>query len=293
MLLLLTSFTMLTSALLLSWIQPLCAKAILPNYGGVPMVWNTCMVFFQSMVLCGYLYVHILGKKLNAKKQAILHLSLAMLCFAFLPILWQKVPEPSTQLPVFTLLMTLMVKLALPVFLCASTSPLLQNWLSNSSHAHAKDPYFLYSASNIGSILALVSFPFFLEPWFGLQQQSWMWSAVFMIYVSLLALSATLIPHHAQTKQVSTSKLTWQQKGRWVMLTMVPSSLFLAVTQHITTDLPSLPFLWLMPLFIYFLTFVITFAKKPLPSHDWMIRHFVFFLIERVRIGIAKTNCNG
>jgi len=292
------ALTLLVSAFLLFLVQPLVGKMLLPYMGGTPIVWNTCMVFFQAMLLGGYLYSHLTTKWLGVRKQAFVHLGLLLLTIVALatlatvyhqPIVVNKDLTPQGQeIPVFGMLFVLLLAVGLPFFTVATSAPLLQKWFANTGHPAAKDPYFLYGASNLGSVLALVAYPIALEPNFRLATQSWVWSAGFVALAFLIAgcawllwKSPTMIPVPVSTatairtspsKQPGPQKLqpalpessiTWQQRLRWLLLAFVPSSLMLGVTTALATDIASLPLLWIFPLGIYLLTFIIAFSRLP------------------------------
>ena len=183
--------TMLISALLLFSLQPMFTKMVLPLLGGSPAVWNTAMVFFQATLLAGYLYVHLTTRFMGAKAQILLHLALLMVAFVALPIGMAAGWTPPTDgTPIPWLIALLTVSIGLPITAVSATAPLLQKWFSHSGHASAADPYFLYGASNLGSLLALVSYPTLIEPLLGLSTQSWTWSVGYALLVVLIGLCA-------------------------------------------------------------------------------------------------------
>src|SRR6266446_3448502 len=173
------SATLFLSASLLFWVQPMIAKMLLPLLGGVPAVWNTCLVFFQAMLLGGYAYAHVVSTRLSIAKQMAAHFGLLAVSALTLPfgvseeLIRSLSPDAS---PVLWLLRALFLVVGLPFFAVASTGPLLQKWFSQTGQATACDPYFLYSASNLGSLLALLAYPVLLEPHLRLSQQSWLWT---------------------------------------------------------------------------------------------------------------------
>ena len=190
---LLYTLTLLLNALLLFLVQPMIAKMLLPSLGGTPAVWNTCMVFFQIMLLCGYGYSHFVTKKLSLKPQIIVHLSLfvgAVLVFPF------EISERSLQSlgngsqPISWMLGQLLMMVGLPFLMLATSGPLLQQWFSQTDHPAAKDPYFLYSASNVGSLLALLGYPLLFEPTLRLRQQSLVWAFSYATLLLLLGACA-------------------------------------------------------------------------------------------------------
>ena len=283
--------TIFLSSLLVFSVQPMFAKMVLPLLGGSPGVWNTAMLFFQIMLLLGYIYAHLTSKLLGVRWQAWLHVSLMALIFLFLPIgIAQGWTPPVEEAPVPWLIGLFGVSVGLPFFAVATNAPLLQRWFSHTGHSAAADPYFLYGASNLGSILALLSYPLVFEPLLTSHKQSLAWGWAYAVLIGLLAICAvTLWRHHSPatapgsnqpaTTLVSTKPLTMPQRLHWLVLAFVPSSLLLGVTMHITTDVAAVPLLWVMPLMLYLLTFVIVFARRPWLPHSWMVLAQPFFLI--------------
>lgn len=272
---------LLVSALLLFWIQPLFTKMVLPRFGGSPAVWTTASMFFQVMLLAGYFYAHLIAQKLVLRTQVLLHLALLAAVFLVLPIgLNGTPPQSDGQTPIVSLLALLMICLGLPFFALSATAPLLQKWFSHTSHADAVDPYFLYSASNIGSMIALLGYPVVIEPALGLAQQSMVWAGGYALLAVLIAVCAVNAWHQrnagatpvAPARDAAESALRWPQRMRWMLLALAPSSLLLGVTQHISTEIAAVPLLWLIPLSLYVLTFVNVFARRPLVRHSWMLK---------------------
>lgn len=264
------SITLILSAFLLFSVQPLFGKMVLPLLGGTPGVWNTAMVFFQAMLLGGYTYAHLTTKFLNVRTQAVLHILLLSLCVFVLPV---AIPEnwanpPVTENPIPWLLGLMTVAVGGPFFVLAGTAPMLQRWFSTTDHPDAHNPYFLYAASNIGSMAALISYPFLIEPLLGLQQQSYSWMAGYIILVVLITgagfisrkskpASVAFDPYQAANSTEPTIKMRLQ----WLMLAFIPSSLMLGVTTYVTTDIASAPLFWVIPLALYLLTFIIVFSR--------------------------------
>ncbi|HLE61780.1 MAG TPA: fused MFS/spermidine synthase [Pyrinomonadaceae bacterium] len=284
---LLFGLTIFVSAVLLFSVQPLVAKMLLPLLGGTPAVWNTCMVFFQAVLLAGYAYA-LLASRWPLQRQLMAQIVLLVLAFISLPIglssFWVN-SVPSTDNPSLWLLACLASAVGLPFFIISSNSPLLQKWFSRTSTASAQDPYFLYSASNAGSLLALLAYPLVLEPYFSLQLQSRLWTGLYGLLVLLIAVCAALLWRsfagntaaeavlpgiHADQQGSSVKKecdkLLLTRRLRWLLLAFAPSSLMLGVTNYITTDIASVPLLWIIPLAIYLLTMVIAFARRQLFS---------------------------
>jgi len=291
------SMTLFVNAALLFAVQPMFSKMVLPLLGGTPSVWNTCMLFFQTALLGGYLYAHVTTRWLDVRKQSLLQLGLLALTFLTLPITVAAGWAPSGGgMPVWWLAALLTVSLGAPFFMLSTGAPLLQRWFSESGHPAAANPYFLYAASNLGSMVALVSYPFLLEPRLPLAQQSQLWTATYVMLVLLIGLCALVtrrrfVTHPSVLSSGITSRpfaadatvadmnaldaaasipaasipaerLTVWRRARWVLLSFVPSSMMLALTTYLSTDVASIPLLWIVPLALYLLTFVIVFARK-------------------------------
>jgi hypothetical protein len=266
-----------TGALLIFWVEPMFTKMVLPLLGGSPSVWNTAVMFFQAVLLAGYSYAHFLAKLPSYRLQAILHLTVLLAAAAFLPVTvapgWTP---PAAGTPVPWLLGLMAYSLGLPFFAIAATAPLLQRWFAASGHPSASDPYFLYGASNLGSMAALLGYPAIIEPHLRLGEQSWAWSGGYALLVILIGLAALRIRHAPAAKSAAAiapaQPVAWSRRARWTLLAFAPSSLLLGVTTHISTDIAAIPLLWILPLSLYLLTFVIAFARRPLLRHDWMVR---------------------
>jgi hypothetical protein len=274
--------TMFLSALLLFLVQPMFTKSVLPLLGGSPAVWNTALVFFQGTLLAGYLYVHATDRWLGPRRQSILHLAVLFTAFIFLPIGraagWTP---PATASPTLWLLGLLTVSIGLPFFAVSATAPLLQRWISYTDHPAAADPYFLYSASNLGSIIALLLYPAVAEPLIGLHDQGIMWTWGYGCLVILIASSAFLSARRlraAATERADrqaaelASSVTAGTRFRWLLLAFAPSSLLLGVTGHLTTDVAAVPLFWVVPLALYLLSFALVFARRPPLRHARMVR---------------------
>ncbi|MDQ3849590.1 MAG: fused MFS/spermidine synthase [Actinomycetota bacterium] len=280
------SFTLFVSAALLFLIQPMFAKFVLPLFGSTPAVWNAAMVFFQMALLAAYLYAHEATRRLGVRRQAALHVGLLALPLLVLPIAVPRdfVPSPEGS-PVLELLGLLAVTVGLPFFVVASTAPLLQRWLSDTDHPAAADPYFLYRASNLGSILGLLAYPLALERTLRLADQGWLWSAGYGLLVALVLACAVVVwrsgPAHGRSAQRPAASSPHAddthpspvRRLRWIFLAFVPSSLMLGVTTYLTTDIAPIPLFWAIPLSLYLLSFSIVFSPGPraLSLHRWMI----------------------
>jgi predicted O-methyltransferase YrrM len=256
------------SAFLLFAIQPMFAKMVLPQLGGAPSVWSVAMVFFQGLLLLGYLYAHFLSKYLPLRAALLVHLAVTALAFISLPVaIAAGLGKPPVEGQVIWLLKLFTVSIGLPFFALSANGPLLQAWFSRTGHVQARDPYFLYSGSNIGSLLALLAYPLVIEPQLMLSEQSRYWTAAFGIFLGLLALLAIVMVSQGvkeKTGAQETFKASARRRFYWTALAFIPSALLISVTAHISTDVAAVPFLWILPLVIYLLTFIIVFARKPL-----------------------------
>ncbi len=258
-----------TSAGLLFWVQPLIAKMLLPLLGGAPSVWNTCMVFFQALLLAGYAYVLAIGR-FRVKTQILIHLPLLILAGTVLPFSISEsllTQLPSQTNPTLWLLKILAITVGFPFFVLSATAPLLQRWFSHSSHSSAKDPYFLYAVSNAGSMLSLLAFPFLLEPRWNLGTQTRYWAIGYVLLVVLIGLCALLIGGKQGVREwnyasTDVERVPLITRMEWVSLALIPSSLMLGVTTHISTDVASMPLIWIIPLALYLLTFILAFANR-------------------------------
>jgi SAM-dependent methyltransferase len=275
--LLVYALTLFLSALLLFLVQPLIGKLIVPLLGGSPAVWNTCMVFFQAMLLAGYAYAHYSVHWLGERRQSVVHLAVLLLPVVVLPLgIAPKLVPTGGGNPISGLLLLLFISAGLPFFAVATTAPLLQRWFATTSHPAAKDPYFLYAASNAGSMLALLSYPLVVEPRLTLAQQRVAWTVGYVLLVLLLAACARLFrksPAPAPEKMSAEpaaredDAITPRRALRWVALAFVPSSLMLGATTYITTDLAAIPLLWVLPLALYLLSFIVVFSSLTTGIH--------------------------
>jgi hypothetical protein len=262
------SATLVVSAGLVFMVQPMFARFVLPALGGTPAVWNTAMLFFQTALLLAYVYAHWTTRRFGARRQAALHLAVAAAALLILPI---GVPDgwapPETGTPVLWLLLVLVVAVGLPFFVVSSTAPLLQSWLADTDHPDGRDPYFLYRASNIGSVVGLLSYPLLVEPNFTLDDQSWLWSAGYGALVLLLTGCALALWRSgraapvAKTDEAPADAISWQRRIRWIALAAVPTSLMLGVTTSMTTNVAPVPLLWVLPLSLYLVSFILVFSR--------------------------------
>ena len=289
------------SALLLFGVQPMFTRMVLPQLGGSPSVWSVAMVFFQSMLLAGYAYAHGLTTLRNRYAAVAMHLALLLAAALTLPLAihqgWGN--PPGTAAAPFWLLGLFAVSIGLPFFALAANNPLLQAWFVRTGHRDAHDPYFLYAASNVGSFLALLSYPVLFEPIFTLHAQNRIWSIGFAVLIVLIAACGLLmlrVPARMARKTKrsrSEPKPGWPTIGRWVFIAAVPSGLLVAVTAYISTDVAAAPLLWVIPLSLYLLTWIIVFQRWPsipqqiaLRLQPFAIAGIVVLSLFTVRIGL-------
>jgi spermidine synthase len=279
--------TIFFSAFLLFGIQPMFTKMVLPRLGGSPGVWSVAMVFFQAMLLAGYGYAHLLVSRLGVRQAALVHLTLMAIVIAVaLPIGiaggYERPPQTGESIWLVSLFVA---SVGLPFFAVSANGPLLQAWFAQSGHRQAHDPYFLYAASNIGSFLALIAYPFAIEPFLPLSLQSKAWTWGFALLLAGIAVCAGLVVGRARSGSIVAAPapvatpITRQMRAWWVGLAFVPSALLVAVTAHISTDVAAAPLLWVIPLALFLITFTIVFQRRPILPHALMLRvHFVIFL---------------
>ena len=317
---LLFAVTLFVSASLLFMVQPMVGKMVLPLLGGSPAVWNACMVFFQALLLLGYLYAHKISDIKNPRKQWMIHLAVLALPLAVFaaaavfsarntPIAIVEALAPTDEKsPIVSVLLMLTVAIGIPFFVISTTATLLQKWFVFTGHPSARDPYFLYSASNFGSLISLLGYPLLIEPRMSIPAQTWVFASGFALLVGLIyfcgraAANPIAVPPqngnakkpeaNPQLSATSSDAPSFARKVKWVILAFVPSTLMLGVTFHMTTDIASVPLLWVAPLALYLITFIIAFGRVP----DWfrmvignlspvMILLLVFVLISGVDPG--------
>jgi spermidine synthase len=259
------AITIFLGAFLLFQIQPLMGKFILPWYGGLPSAWTGCLIFFQGGLLAGYLYAHLLVRHLAPRTQAILHTVLLASCLALLPIVpgpeWKPAAGTHSMSGIFALLG---VSVGLPYLLLASTGPMTQAWFYRSFPDTS--PYRLFALSNLGSMLALLTYPFLFEPWLTRTAQSWTWAAGFALFVvscSLCGFSSAAGAPRPESPALAPASTaappTFVSRFLWLALPACASLLLLSVTNHLCQGMPSVPFLWILPLSIYLLSFIVCF----------------------------------
>src|ERR1700733_10922332 len=248
------------SAFFLFQVQPLIAKIILPWFGGGAEVWIVCLLFFQVALLLGYLYAHLLSRTFRPPTQVRIHAGVVAASLLALPILPKASWKPSgPDAPVVHVLLLLAVSVGLPYFILSSTSPLLQAWFAQSRTGGT--PYRFYALSNAGSMLALLSYPVLIEPMFSSSHQAVGWSVAYAGVALWCAAVGFLFRGEAvaSTNQESLLRPNWKLQALWVSLTACASALLLAITNHITQNVASVPFLWIVPLSIYLLSFILCF----------------------------------
>jgi len=254
-------------------VQPMVAKLVLPQLGGSPQVWNTSMVFFQAALLVGYGYAHFLQRIPGLRTQVLIHVGVMVAAACFLPLrMTELLGEPAAGHPVLWLLGVLCLSIGAPFAALSATAPLVQAWYAGGpGRRGGGEPWALYAASNLGSLLALLAYPALVEPGLTLQAQRWGWSAAYGAFLVVMAALAFRIrqgqpaaPEAPVPGGPAASVVTWRQRAMWILLAAIPSSLMLGVTTHLTTDVASAPFLWVAPLSLYLATFIIAFQTRPL-----------------------------
>lgn len=294
------AITIFLSASLLFSVQPMFGKMVLPLLGGSPSVWNTCMFFFQFVLLLGYLYAYFTTRWLTPTKQLLLHVVVVSVGIAILPLtLRAGWTPPESENPSRWLVLLLGTSVGIPFFAISTTTPLLQRWFSYTKHSDSSDPYFLYSISNLGSLIALLSYPILVEPAFSVSQQSGIWSGGYYgLIVMVVCCGLFLRRQHVfsgngvrtpatknQKKPSSRGRIVKiknkkatesrpenpnRQRLRWIALSFVPSSWMLGVTTYLTTDVAPIPMLWVIPFALYLVTFILVFARREWLSHRWL-----------------------
>ena len=268
--------TLFLSALMLFSVQPMFAKMALPKLGGSPAVWAVSMCFFQAALLAGYCYAHGLVRWLMPRDAVWVHGAvLAATCVA-LPIgLPSSLSEPPVGQSYVWLIGVLALGVGLPFFAVAATAPLLQAWFARTGHKDAADPYFLYGASNLGSLMALLSYPLVIEPNLGLSAQSALWGVGFVALAVLIVGCGVLMILAAQASSSTVSHAcdagteagveapapTWSDRLTWIALAALPSGMMVGITTYITTDIASAPFIWVIPLALFLVTFILVFKE--------------------------------
>jgi len=261
--------TLFLSAFLLFVAQPMVARLLLPQLGGAAAVWTTCLLVFQALLLGGYAYAHGATTALGVRRHVWLHLAVVLLPLLVLPIHLREAAPSSSASPIGWVVLALVTSIGLPFFVQSTSAAVLQKWYASTTDDRAHDPYFLYAASNLGSLTALLAYPTVIEPRLRMQEQTWWWAVAYWAFAALVALCAATAVRRAATNQPSeptrdepVEPLTWQRRARWTMLAFIPSSMLLGVTTHISTDIAAVPLLWIAPLGLYLVTFIVAFSPR-------------------------------
>ncbi|MBU0824538.1 MAG: fused MFS/spermidine synthase [Alphaproteobacteria bacterium] len=255
--------TILVGSFLLFQVQPMVARMVLPKLGGAPAVWNSAMLVYQALLLGGYAYAHWLGR-FTVQRQAMIHIALFLVAALWLPIGIAQISPPGPGQEALWVPLLLLASIGPVFFVVSAQAPLMQRWFA--ADARAGDPYYLYAASNLGSFAGLISYPALVEPNLPLATQSWGWTAGYALLVLLVAASAAARWHgravDTATDAAATDepRPTWRRQLHWLLIAAVPSGLMLSTTTHLTTDIVAMPLLWVLPLGLYLLSFVIAFS---------------------------------
>jgi hypothetical protein len=256
--------TIFFGAFFLFQVEPLIAKAILPWFGGSAQVWTTCLLFFQSGLLFGYLYAHLLAERVTPIWQVRIHIALLVLSLLTLPIFPSEYFKPEgSENPLLMILGLLTATIGLPFFLLSATNPLVQSWLARSQD---RAPYKLFALSNFGSMLALLSYPVVVEPFLPLRAQTWVWSAGYVLFVVLCGTTAWRYRSSAENVVTVAADTTgvapnWGEWGLWFALAALPSAMLLAVTNFLLQNVAAIPLFWIVPLALYLLSFIVAFGS--------------------------------
>lgn len=293
--------TLFLSSFLMFLLEPMAAKMLLPLLGGAPAVWNTCVVFFQAMLLAGYAYAHAGPAWFGVRRHAAFHLLVVVMPLFALPFAIGSSGASPEGHPIAWLLMALLTSIGLPFFVLTTTAPLLQKWFSRTDHPAARDPYFLYAASNIGSLTGLVMYPGAMEPMLRLRHQAHAWGVGYGVFAAMVVGCAVLMWRRStlsQTTATNGSSAFAQEldvppgivrRIRWVALAFAPSSLMLAVTTFVSTDVAAVPLLWIVPLGLYLLSFVMAFSSPPRYPRAVVDRGLPLLLIPLVFLIILRV----
>jgi SAM-dependent methyltransferase len=280
--------TLFVSAFLLFSMQPMFTKMVLPLLGGSPTVWSVALVFFQATLLGGYAYAHLIVRHIPLGIGALIHLGALAAAAAMLPIsVAHGFGSPPTDGIAFWLIGLFAMSIGLPFAVLATTAPLLQSWFAASKHSQAHNPYVLYAASNLGSFAGLFAYPTLIEPFLPLHSQAQAWSAEFAVFAILVATAGLVVARRENpfVAGPAVARVPLRDRLIWVVLAAIPAGLVIAVTSYIATDLASAPFLWVLPLALYLLTFVTTFRDRPWIAHATVAR-LVSFAVAPLSIGL-------
>ena len=299
------SGTLFLSAFLMFLVEPMIARMVLPLLGGAASVWNTCLVFFQALLLCGYAYAHGSTSRLGPRPHAVVHVCLVLLPLLVLPIRLAGGAPPATENPVGWLLLALLTSIGLPFFVLSTSAAVLQKWYAATGDEGARDPYFLYAASNLGSFVALIAYPLVVERTLPLRQQAQVWTvgyavlAVMTVVCAAAAWRSAPAPslvegpaRHDEPDAVAGGgeAIAWGRRARWIVLAFVPSSLLMAVTSYMSTDVAAVPLLWIVPLSLYLLTFTVAFSPSASSARALAARLMPMAAIALALVLVAQMN---
>jgi len=277
--------TTLVSAFLVFQVQPVISKTVLPWFGGSPAVWTTCMLFFQVLLFGGYAYAHLITRYLTPRFQGVIHFTLLAAALLVLPITPAAAWKPTgSEEPVTHILLILLMNVGLPYFILSATGPLIQAWFSLDQTRHS--PYRLYALSNVGSLAALLTYPFLVEPMLTTHNQGRIWSVGFCVFALVCSyLAARLWSVRSPDEAIVAEECepspapTWRALTIWLLLPALASVLLLATTNHVCQDVAVIPFLWVAPLSLYLLTFIICFDREQWYSRTWTVGLAIVSLI--------------
>jgi hypothetical protein len=291
--------TIFLSAFLMFIVEPMIARMVLPLLGGAAAVWTTCLVFFQAVLLCGYAYAHGATTLLGPRRHAAAHVGVVLLPLLFLPVGLASGTPPPTENPAGWLLWTLLTSIGLPFFALSTSAAVLQKWYSATDDDGAGDPYFLYAASNLGSFAALIAYPLLVERTLRLQQQAQLWTIGYTLLATLTIACAVSVWRRGKSAAAGPvapaaarveESVAWTRRARWTVLAFVPSSLLLAVTSYMSTDVASVPLLWMVPLCVYLGTFIIAFSPSATRARALASRFMPLAVITLALLLIAQMN---
>jgi spermidine synthase len=277
------ALTILVSAFLLFQIEPIIAKAILPWFGGSANVWTTCLLFFQIVLLLGYLYAHAVVRYLRPRAQVMLHIGLLAASVLALPVVPAAAWQPTeNEDPVFRILGLLAVTIGIPYFLLSTTGPLVQAWYARRYEGAI--PYRLYALSNAGSMFALISYPVLVEPAFATRLQAMGWSVGYAVFIALCGIAAFSVRDYsgkpaAAEADVPAQAPDWKLQLWWILLPACASVLLLAITNFLSQDVAAIPFLWVLPLSLYLLSFILCFDKEGWYPRSTFLKFFAVALV--------------
>lgn len=277
------ALTVLVSAFLLFQIEPTIAKMILPWFGGSANVWTTCLLFFQIMLLLGYLYAHLVVRYVHPKLQVVLHIGLLAISLLALPVIPSPAWKPvGNEDPALRILGLLAVTIGIPYFLLSTTGPLVQAWYARRFQGGI--PYRLYALSNAGSMVALISYPVLVEPRFSTRIQALGWSLGYAAFVALCGVAAFSVRKYGGEKAAEEMAAPapapdWKLQLWWILLPACATVLLLAVTNFLSQDVAAIPFLWVLPLILYLLSFILCFDKENWYRRSTFLKFFAVALV--------------